>query len=593
MTDTEAHAGLYLERVTITNFRGIGKCTLQLEPDLTVLVGRNNVGKSRLLRAIGVAAGGVIPDRDDLTIGAEQQSTIDVVVAPLGSQGEDEQFDDRTGRVLRQTQPIQEDPIRERFAWRTTIEPSLEGIGVRSFTSVMTFDVQSQQWTTPQNSSSLTADQRAIVWVDLIETRRDLVDDLLRSSSPIRRILDDLEIDDALRDDIESRLEDLGSRIVSESASLKAVKAALTSLTNSIAGIGTPSIQPLPIRLEELARSVSIAMDNGNGELPIRLHGAGSRSLASLQIRRVLYERRIGRDRKALRPHSVTLVEEPEAHLHPQAQFELADLLTAMHGQKIVSTHSSHLVSMVDPLAIRVLNPTSDALSCVSFRGPEGASGAIDDSAVFLMEIEKIKRLIERPFGELLFASAVVIGDGATERALLPPLIRHALGASSSGICVVDPGSMNQPASNAVVKFAQRIGIPWYLFSDSDAAGLAAATRLDTDHGSGDQSHIVWVSTPGSSNTCTEAVLIAYDRAMCADVCSGLGYVDGTDDLEVFMNSHKGTLGSALARRIIEARADSALAMADPAYWPAPIFTLLQKLQLAPHVDGRDNSSCE
>ena len=48
-------APIYVEIVRVRNFRGIDSCELELEPTLTLLVGQNNAGKSRILRALGIA----------------------------------------------------------------------------------------------------------------------------------------------------------------------------------------------------------------------------------------------------------------------------------------------------------------------------------------------------------------------------------------------------------------------------------------------------------------------------------------------------------------------------------------------------------
>ena len=60
-------ASVFVERIKIRNFRGIQKLDLRLQPGLTLLVGRNNAGKSRILRALHVAMGGTRAVRDDLT----------------------------------------------------------------------------------------------------------------------------------------------------------------------------------------------------------------------------------------------------------------------------------------------------------------------------------------------------------------------------------------------------------------------------------------------------------------------------------------------------------------------------------------------
>ncbi|MCY4371386.1 MAG: AAA family ATPase [bacterium] len=82
MAQPDGFASLYVESVLIENFRGLS-CAIDLEPHMTLLVGRNNAGKSRVLRALTVALGGARADVDDLTVGMEQPATIDVFIAPL------------------------------------------------------------------------------------------------------------------------------------------------------------------------------------------------------------------------------------------------------------------------------------------------------------------------------------------------------------------------------------------------------------------------------------------------------------------------------------------------------------------------------
>src|SRR5664279_4757590 len=117
-------ASVYVERVTVRNFRGVAECSVELEPDLTLLVGRNNVGKSRILSAIQIAFGGRPADVDDFTVGDSSEPEIDVVVAPTtpDSESEEDTFDEALGRRFAGvSQTIREEPFRERIAWRTHI----------------------------------------------------------------------------------------------------------------------------------------------------------------------------------------------------------------------------------------------------------------------------------------------------------------------------------------------------------------------------------------------------------------------------------------------------------------------------------------
>lgn len=586
MTDTAdagttAFASVYVELVRIRNFRGISLCELEFEPKLTLLVGRNNAGKSRVLRAVAIALGGVPAELDDLTVGNNVPATIDVVVAPFPpptSDAAEEVFADAVAQRLAAIQPIREEPLRERFAWRTTIRRSAEGLGARTDAQVLVFDATQQAWVLQQNAPMLSRDQRGVFAVDLVDARRDLVEEFARRGSAVRRVLSDLEVSDETRAELEGELAELGSRIVGASGTLDAVRKALEDLEKLVGSIGSPALSPLPVRLEELSRSVAIDLDTGSGALPVRLHGAGARSLASLQVQGVLYDRRLGKDGPAIRPHPVTLVEEPEAHLHPQASLELSALLGGLMGQVIASTHSSHLVTAVLPRAIRLIRQDG-GISTVIDLGPAPSDAAATHRALrpsmHAEEMEKLKRLVERPFGELLFSSAIVVGDGATERSFLPVVIRHALAARAHGVCVIDPESMGSPLAHAAVKFAKLVGIPWLLFCDSDGPGKADGEALVNDHAGGDQSHVVWIQTEAGGTVvegAIERMLVTFDDQLCRDACLEIraDLDEGQSTLQL-LTRVKGSVGSTLARRLIDQ-------YPHVPSWPQPLRTLVDRL---------------
>ena len=576
-------APLFVSSVHVKNFRGIAECRIAFEADLTVLVGPNNIGKSRVMRALALALGAAPASRDDFTVGGGIDPMIDVVLSPAMSPrarsappqsggasdstadgldedpellSDEEIFDERlVPRLGAAIAVISTDPDRQRFAWRTCIRPSLEGHGARVEHMQLTYDEANGTWDVPL-SSLATRDQRAVVAADLVNTGRDLAGEMGQRGSSIRRVLDDLDVDDDVRVQLEAALSALNAKIVSASSSLGAVQDSLGALEESIDGVGTPSLQPLPVRLEEMSRSVSVELDAGAGPLPMRLHGSGARSLASLQVQGVLYDRRLGRDGVALAPHPVSLIEEPEAHLHPQAQLELPGLLTRIRGQVIVTTHSSHFVSEAEPRSLRILRADSDLINAIDLHSTgEHASERARRPSLHLQEMEKLRRMVERPFGELVFASAVVLGDGATERALIPPLARHCLGSRAQGLCVVDPGSMAGDLAVAVVKFANLVGLPWLLFADSDEPGRRAAHRLVSDHGNGSEDRIIWV-TGGDDDEredATEQLFLDRCPDVCRAACSHLGYQGSTDESSLlsFMKKHKGAIGSLLAAEMI------------------------------------------
>lgn len=572
-------APVRLELLRCSHFRGLEELELPLHPKLTVLVGRNNSGKSRVLRALGAAVGALPVDRDDLTVGGAGQAVIDVILAPaiVAGAGE-ERFEARLANALgggaRQT--VSEEPLRERAGWRTTITRSSEGLSAVASRRQLRWDAGSGDWAV--TNAEPTREFLRLVWGDLIETRRDLALELRQRGSAANRLIDDLELDANVVPELQQQLDDLSAAIVAGSATLQGIRSSLEELASRVDAVGRPQVLPVPGRVNDLSAVASIEIADHTGkELPLRLHGAGARSLASLQLQGVLYERRLGADGGNLRPHALTLIEEPEAHLHPQAQFDLRHLLESIAGQVIVSTHSTHLVSEIDHTQLAVLCPREGAVSVVRLLpvdDPDGDTPRQLRPDLYASEMEKLRRGVERPFGEILFASLVVMGDGATERALLPELIRHALGALAHGLCVVDPGSMGDPAAVAVLKAARLLNIPWFVLGDSDADGQAAVQALLANlaspaaHAQLRSEHVVEVG----GGAAIEAMLVDFDEDMCrAAVLRTRPDVDATEPL-VAMSKLKGSAGRYLANELIRK-------YPDPNTWPTSIRSLIELIR--------------
>lgn len=197
--------------------------------------------------------------------------------------------------------------------------------------------------------------------------------------------------------------------------------------------------------------------------LPLRQHGLGSRSLATMLVFQTLAKFRLGAD-SGFRPHLLTLLEEPEAHLHPQAIFALRGILDRLPGQRLVSTHSSQLIAEADPRSVRLIRRAGESIRILGLP-PETAR-----------RIAQFRRFVERPFGEIIFARAVVLCDGSTERCVLPILLSEYFGGDPAGLGVsfIDCESMNGKQCQTIVDTAHDLGLTWLLFADNDDAGKLA-----------------------------------------------------------------------------------------------------------------------
>ena len=620
-------AAVFIERVTIRNFKGITQLEVELQPDLSLLVGRNNAGKSRILRALHVAVGGVPVERDDLTVGSSDPAEIDVVVAPrlaqsapgaasLGSDEDDPEAsvggdeDDSEALDQKFEAPLQglfgaalalvsDSPVRQRFAWRTTIMPAGEGSGARYQSQTMAFSSSDNEW--HATGLPLAREARNLVYAELVDTRRDLDAELRQRGTAIRRILNDLQVQDADREALEQRLEALGDDILMHSDTLQGLRDSLDSLDRYVDSLGAARVDPVPRTLEELARAVGVSFLDGSDPLASRLHGSGVRSLASLLVQDVFYRQALGVDGGTIRPHAITLIEEPEAHLHPHAVFELAELLKEGGRQVVATTHSPLLAASVAPEALLLVRRSPDGDQSILGFGPverdEDDERRTRKPGFYASEMEKLTRQAERPFGDLLFASAIVIGDGATERAFLPPVLREAMGPLAHGISVIDSGGMNDPIVRAVIKFARHVEVPLVVFADADRAGRERVGSLVAEGLLDESLEVVWAHYPGAErphqrrepSVAVERMMIEAASDMCVAACETLGEAPESEaDVLAAMKRNKGSIGATLAREFIATFPSS-----EAERWPEPLLRLASVLseRLAPRPSNPEAST--
>ena len=333
-----------------------------------------------------------------------------------------------------------------------------------------------------------------------------------------------------------------------------------------------------------------MSFDATQSSIPARLQGSGVRSLGSLQVQRAFFDFRMGSDGPDLRPHAVALIEEPESHLHPHAVTALPSLLEREGVQTIASTHSSQLATVVSPESLMLLRINPRGAHVTADLKPAQteveATERIRSPAFFPEEMAKLKRLVERPFGELLFAQAMVIGDGATERAFLPLVIREALGVHGHAISVVDSNGMNADLINALVKFKSVTGIPLLVFSDGDTAGRESVNKLmssdliDVDDviwvesESTDRPHTSIDSTGSTRGMAFEQMMVEFDLGVCQRACRAIDkHVSDRRSVLRELKKSKGAIGSILADEFIKSHP-----FAPSIDWPTPLKVLVTRL---------------
>ncbi|MBL1270852.1 MAG: AAA family ATPase [Oceanospirillales bacterium] len=178
-------------------------------------------------------------------------------------------------------------------------------------------------------------------------------------------------------------------------------------------------------------------------------------------------------------PLNLLVVEEPEAHTHPQMQYVFADKIRSLIGgipnlQALLTTHSSHIIAKSDFEDIRYLSKAPDQ-NCVEIRNfhteLKEQYGALGDDGESLFKF--LKQYLSINSAELFFADKAIFVEGTTERILLPWFIQQhdktitspmTGGLSSQNITVMEVGAN----AKAFAPFLEFIGIKTLIITDID-----------------------------------------------------------------------------------------------------------------------------
>lgn len=465
---------IYIEKVRIQNFRSLHHIEVTLAPSTTLLVGANNSGKTSFLRALAITLNSdrKLSSLDDLFIDKDGQQSnekiikIDIKIIPANGKQE---FNNQWATIF--GDKIRKDTFgRDFFAFRATINLDNH---IRN-ALVKREVIDDWESSKAREDEGIATDLSAIPFY-FIDAQRDLHEDVFSRTSHFGKLASKIEYDDEQRKSLENALKELNKNAINQSPVLAHLKNSLEELNRTMQTKGQGvEITPFPKKIRDLHKGLKIHFQDGTSDsFSLEYHGMGTRSWASL----LAFKANIGWDAKEKQEENeaffpILALEEPEAHLHPNAQRQVYKQLTDISsGQKIISTHSPYIVGQAKLEEIRHFRKETDKTevtqldwSSLTFK-PDSTEKEKQEG---ISEItRKIHHTIMNTRGELLFARAVVLFEGETEEQALPVFAeKHwRIPSFEKGICFIGIGGNHY---KAFLHLLVTFNIKWFIFSDYD-----------------------------------------------------------------------------------------------------------------------------
>lgn len=432
---------IVVDRIRIKGFRSIQTLQMPLGRS-SVLLGTNNSGKSTVLKALELALS------DETTVSEEDfhvddsgcfgsELSVDIRFVPINDQSQrlslfSEQWQKVFSGMVRRDQYR-----REYVAFRTVFRRMEDGTIEKRRYEVI-------HWDAARLGKELSALPSSLYFVS-IDAEENLREDLQNEHSFVSVMVRRLGL--ALEqhpDYAQKPIDDL--------------RKLLDSLCQSLEGPGARLPDDVALTADNINEFFSLVKSDSEKIIPYStLQGKGSQKSVAILSIIILVDLLAKQAAFTHQPFFMLMAaEEPEIHLHPNAQRALMSQIKALSHQCVVSTHSPYIASVSEPHEFRSMRRLGPSIEVRWL--PQN----MDE-----IETRTIKRLILRFRGETLFARGLIFVEGVTEEQLIRGMFQAYFGddPSTFGISIV---GVDGKSYAPFLTLALSLHKPFCVISDND-----------------------------------------------------------------------------------------------------------------------------
>jgi putative ATP-dependent endonuclease of OLD family len=456
---------MYLESLRAKNFRRLRDAEITFQPGLNVIVGENNSGKTAIVEALLTVLGHRQFARDDLHTDGKIEasgSSLEVIFDSLNP-------DDEAAFI----QGLIPGSAPGKYRARLAVNASVKNDEL-------------------DRTSEVGSGSRGGAYYEVLKRHRlDYLPALRDPNGPI-----------GLRPGRQSRLAELLRRTTEEAerdslcaiagkanedmsghAPVVRAKGIVKSNLDLLSGLAY-QIEPSLSFVEPDFNRLASQLEGYADGLSVGLMGLGSGNL--VYIAAVLGDMENGKDID--KRYRALIIEEPEAHLHPQRQILLLRFLEQQAAdskkgiQIFVTTHSPILASQA---AVSNLLPLFDKVEDAGKSTTLKTRAKVVSTDSKTLSAVRIKQYLDATRSELFFAKRLILVEGDAEKMLLPALAKlwKNQNLESQGVTLVSAAGLNFGVFLPFIG-SEVLNVPVSIITDadpparSDAAGSRYLTSL-------------------------------------------------------------------------------------------------------------------